>query len=286
MKPSLLEQSFHDGSKFHASNSFVRGFLHDALQWSRRKGTRVAQTKPNDWEDQCKRSVFRKAYLIKEYDILPALYVNSNQTQVLYAPGDKMTWDEQGSKQVDLVGGEEKRAFTAMVSVAADGTLLPFQAIYSGKSARSAPDKSSPGYDEATQAGIRFEYSGTATYWSNINTMKSYVNNILAPYFANAKTTLGRPQSQRTIWQLDVWSVQRSQEFRAWMKSTHPTIFLDYVPGGCTSVAQPCDVAMQRPFKQSIKKSYHEDIVNEALSQIKAEVKVVIFDKRVHVHRN
>jgi hypothetical protein len=47
----------------------------------------------------------------------------------------------------------------------------------------------------------------------------------------------------------------------------HPTIILDYVPGGCTVVHQPCDVGIQRPLKLSIKKTYHEDVVEDLLSE-------------------
>lgn len=60
----------------------------------------------------------------------------------------------------------------------------------------------------------------------------------------------------------------------------HPTIVLDFIPGGCTGVVQPCDVGIQRPFKLSIKQSYHEDIVQELLQQIdlggKADNKLTI----------
>lgn len=81
----------------------------------------------------------RKAYQIKEHDIPAPLYINSYQTNAIYVPGDKMTWAKKGSKQVTLVGSEEKRAFTVMVSVTSDGKLLPFQAIYQEKSKVSCP---------------------------------------------------------------------------------------------------------------------------------------------------
>ncbi|THU85174.1 hypothetical protein K435DRAFT_686052 [Dendrothele bispora CBS 962.96] len=116
--------------------------------------------------------------------------------------------------------------------------------------------------------------------------MQSYVNKILAPYFEQVKKVAGRPPSQKTIWMLDVWSVQRSEKFRAWMKSTHPTIILDYVPGGCTPVGQPCDVGMQRPFKLSVKKSYQEDVVKEAIEQIHNGNETITFDNRLAVHRD
>ena len=130
MNPGILKMSFKDGSKFRASDTFVRGWLHSALDWSWRKATRSAHKLPENWEEQCEKSTFRKAYTIKEHDIPAELYVNSDQTQLVYAPGDKMTWAERGANQVTLTGTDEKRAFTLKVSVASDGTLLPFQAVY------------------------------------------------------------------------------------------------------------------------------------------------------------
>lgn len=98
--------------------------------------------------------------------------------------------------------------------------------------------------------------------------MKSFVNDILAPYFDKKKDELGLPPSQKSLWQIDVWLVHRSKEFRGWMGKNHPNIILDYVPGGCTSVHQPCDVGIQRPLKFSMRKSYHEDIVYEIMSEL------------------
>ncbi|KAF5347663.1 hypothetical protein D9758_014853 [Tetrapyrgos nigripes] len=286
MAPALLSHTFKDGSTFQALESFVRAFMHSAMKWSPRKGTRAAHKLPEDWEEQLERSFLRKVFAIKEEDMLPEFIVNSDQTNVIYAPGDKMTWGESGAKQVELLGGEEKQAFTVMVSVCLDGRVLPFQAIYSGKTKVSCPSPSSPSYGKAISAGFQFEPSGTSTYWSNHETMHTYVNNILVPHFSHAKAAAGRPESQKTLWMLDVWSVQRSEAFRHWMAVNHPTIILDYVPGGCTPVGQPCDVGMQRPFKLAVKKSYQEDAVNEALEQIQKGEKSVTFDNRIAVHRN
>jgi hypothetical protein len=75
--------------------------------------------------------------------------------------------------------------------------------------------------------------------------MRSFVDNILAPYFDNKKLKLHLPPCQKVLWQINVWSVHRSNEFRNWMKEYHPWIILDFVPGGCTGVHQPCDVGIQ-----------------------------------------
>jgi hypothetical protein len=43
--------------------------LHKTLSWSVRKATQAAQKRPANWEAQCEKSFFRKAYIIKERDI-------------------------------------------------------------------------------------------------------------------------------------------------------------------------------------------------------------------------
>jgi hypothetical protein len=73
----------------------------------------------------------------------------------------------------------------------------------------------------------------------------------------------------------------RSDEFKDWMTATHPTIILDFVPGGCTGVAQPCEVGIQHPFKLSLKQSYHEDIVNKVLVQIDSGAPISSLDSQI-----
>jgi hypothetical protein len=94
-------------------------------------------------------------------------------------------------------------------------------------------------------ARFKFEFSGTKTYWSNQETMHAFVNNILTPYFARRKVELELPIEQKSLWQIDVWSVHRSEEFRDWMHIKHSNIIIDFVPGGCMGVHQPCDVGIQ-----------------------------------------
>src|SRR6266545_533595 len=52
------------------------------------------------------------------------------------------------------------------------------------------------------------------------------------------------------------------------MYTNHSNIIIAFVPGGCPGVHQPCDVSIQRPLKLLIRKSYHEDIVHEFLSEL------------------
>ncbi|EJD40365.1 hypothetical protein AURDEDRAFT_22701, partial [Auricularia subglabra TFB-10046 SS5] len=204
--------------------------------FSPRRPTRAAQKIPVNAAELGDKLLLRFAYLIEQLFILAAFCVNTDQTQSIFAYGTAMTWSATGEKQVGVVGQEEKRAFTLNVGVSMDGVLLPFQAIYSGKSVRSLPRSDAPGRERAQELGFLFEYSNMDTYWSTQETMRSYVDNILAPYFERRRIELGCPETQEYIWELDCWSVHKSEPFRSWMKRTHPRIKMLYVPAGCTGL--------------------------------------------------
>jgi hypothetical protein len=51
------------------------------------------------------------------------------------------------------------------------------------------------------------------------------------------------------------------------MRKTWRCVTLDFVPGGCTGIWQPCDVEIQCPFKLAIKRARLEDVVTETMSQ-------------------
>ncbi len=268
MAPEIFEHKAPDGSAFQCSDTFLRRFLHEQMHWSERRSTRDGRKIPADWEDQCTKAFFRLAHDIKEYDIPSELIVNTDQTNMVYAQGTKKTWAPTGSSQVSVSGADEKRAVTLCVSVSNNGTLLPFQAVYQGETMLSTPKKTAPHYDETIAAGFRYEYGTKSSYWSNQRTMTRLVDDIIAPYFAEQKEELKLPQDHKSIWQIDVWSVHRSEQFRTWLRTHHPAILLHFVPGGCTGLMQACDVGIQRPLKHSLRRSYHDDVVKDMLEQL------------------
>lgn len=287
-KPRLFEHRLSDNSTFRCSETFVRKYLH-GIGWSERRGTRAAQKLPANIEEVLMDAFFRESYTICKHKIKPELEVNTDQTQLNYQHGTKQTWNEKGAKNVSILGIDEKRAFTLVPSISASGELLPFQAVFEGSSKRSLPSPKSRLYDEAMKRGFKFVPSGTKTYWSNLNTMKSLVNDIIAPYFNAKRKDLGLPSTQKALWKIDCWSVHKSEEFRTWMKKTHPNIIIIYVPGGCTGLWQPLDVAIQRPLKLSLKRSGHLDMVNEVteqLTQPEVDPRTVKVDTTVGVLRD
>jgi hypothetical protein len=286
--PELFNYLAKDGSSFRASDSWLRKFLKHEMKWSLRQSTQAAQKLPPDAQQQIYYSTLRQALSICNYNIPAALRVNLDQTQVVYQQGSSMTYAETGSTQVPTIGAEEKRAFTLNVGVLASGVLLPFQAIYGGKTVKSLPNDSDDGFIEAWKLGFQFEVSKTDTYWSTLETMKQYVITILAPYFTSTKQSLSLEMNQECIWQIDVWPVHTSLEFRIWLHETHPYIILDYVPGGCTGIFQPCDVGIQRILKQSIQQSQHANVIKEVCDQLDSGVEAgnIVLDTKLGALRN
>jgi hypothetical protein len=284
----IFEEQSPDGTQFRCSEAFVQKYLQRTVGWSIRHSTRAGRKIPDNVDEVLNDAFLRIAYTIKNNDVPSSLVVNSDQGQLMYAQGSSVTYAPTGSKQVPTLGAEDKRAITMFLSVTNNGVMLPIQTIYKGLSSVSTPSTNSPSYPEAVSTGFLFEYSKTKTYWSTQETMRNFVNCILAPYFDSQKAKLGLPPDQCSIWLIDCWSVHRSEEFLVWMWKTHSTIIIIFVPAGCTGLFQPCDVGVQLPVKHSLKKSAHEDIVNEVLRQLEAGVspQKVTIDSGIKVMRN
>ncbi|KAJ7819860.1 hypothetical protein B0H14DRAFT_3736749 [Mycena olivaceomarginata] len=239
----------------------LRGFLRMTMEWSERKSTKAAQHTPKNWEDVCERAALRRAYVIKREDIPAELIVNSDQTGVVYNPSAKLTWAPRGSPQVAVIGADEKRAFTTLLAISLSGKLLPGQGV------------------SAAAAGFRHLPSKTGNHWANLGTMQDFVIHILDPYFQEEKKRLGLPPDQKSLWILDVWSVQVPKRARL---DAHqlPQYHARLHPRGCTGVSQPLDVGINRPFKQALKTAYHAYVVETLMAQM-ARGEEVHFDTHI-----
>ncbi|KAG8955750.1 hypothetical protein FRC04_007741 [Tulasnella sp. 424] len=287
--PEVFERETAKGRLFLCSPSFVRRFIRQRLRWSFRRATKAAQTTPKDAPELTRRAFLRMACTVRDEDIPAALIVNADQTQVILAQGTKASYAETNSKQVDVVGQTEKRAFTLMLSVSQSGDALPFQAIYTGKDPqRSLPKPTAFAYNELVSLGHRFEVSKTSTYWATQETMRYYVIHIAAPYFRRKINELKLPGNQRCILYIDVWSVHRSAEFRGWLRTMYPWILLQFCPGGCTSLFQPCDANINRLAKEAIRRAALEDIIKETTAFLEAGIspESIVLDKTIGTLRN
>jgi hypothetical protein len=70
----------------------------------------------------------------------------------LYHVGER-TWEKKGSKDIQVLGVEDKRQITIIVSFVADGSSLPLEIIFTGSTRRYLPQN---GLGKASCLGTRF----------------------------------------------------------------------------------------------------------------------------------
>jgi hypothetical protein len=81
------------------------------------------------------------------------------------------------------------------------------------------------------------------------------------------------------VWIIDYWSVHISKDFRAWMKRTSPLIHLLFVPANCTSIFQPADVILQRPFKHAFRQEFNKYTMEVIKNQLESSSDVKVDTK-------
>jgi hypothetical protein len=118
--------------------------------------------------------------------------------------------------------------------------------------------------------------------------MKTYVDQIIAPYFGRMKAKLGYPPDQTCIVQLNAWSVHRSLQFCTWVCKQYLWIVLDFIPANCTGIWQCCNVGIQWPFKQAVHHTQLEDMVAKTVEHLENHVMAakVQLDKKIGALHN
>jgi 5-keto 4-deoxyuronate isomerase len=106
----------------------------------------------------------------------PQLIVNLDQLGNVIWAGNNTTYHTKGAKQVDIVGNDEKRAYTLVVASSAAGNVLPFQQVWSGKTAKSLPKTlpaNATSMHRAKEIGIHFAFAESPKKTSHFSTLKT-----------------------------------------------------------------------------------------------------------------
>ena len=152
---------------------------------------------------------------------------------------------ESGSKQIPVVGMEDKREITVLLAATAAGFLLPPQVIYQGKTTGCHAKVTFP---------EKWHITHSETHWSNEHTMLEYLDNVIIPYVSNTRQALDFPEDQPALAIFDVFAAHRCQNVLEKLKSnnTHQI----FVPASCTGELQPLDVGINDQFKALLKQDF------------------------------
>lgn len=107
-------------------------------------------------------------------------------------------------QSVEVIGADDKRGCTVLVTTSGDGDVLPIQMIYGGKTDASLPKTAK--LADAERAGHDFTVS--ESHWCTITTLKRWVERILYPAYVERCKKLGLvPGKQQCVLQFDTYRV-------------------------------------------------------------------------------
>lgn len=101
------------------------------------------------------------------------LLIGFDQIGNYVLPSSGTTFAEHGSRQVDIIAKDEKRAYTLLVASTPEGTFLPFQQVWAGVSPQSLPSANARGMTEAVASSFDFAFTKSNKHGSHFSTLKT-----------------------------------------------------------------------------------------------------------------
>ena len=182
--PTFLPEN---GGSLHLDRGWAQSFMKrmNLVKW---KATKAARKIPPDFDSIKKDFLRRISETVKEHNIPDDLILNWDQTAV---PASEWTMASCGSKQVAMIGIDDKREVTALLRITLSGVLLPPQIVYKGKTDACHPQAKFPD-------GWRI--SDTESHWSTELSMMdvSFLIDQPSPSSVTGSDT-GSPQSINAV---------------------------------------------------------------------------------------
>ena len=137
--------------------------------------------------------------------------------------------------------------FLATLAGTLDGTFLPIQLIYQGKTSQCHPKYKFP---------KGFHITESENHWSNSSTMIDYVDKIIKPYVRNTIFKKDLPLHQKAIVIFDCFRAQITDDFLE--KLTQDRLIYVTIPPNCTDLLQPMDLSVNKSVKHFMKTEFEK----------------------------
>ncbi|RPA90955.1 DDE-domain-containing protein [Choiromyces venosus 120613-1] len=247
---------------FRFSNGWFRGFL-GRHKISLRCITKKAQKMPEDyrilvvnwlrfnrWNSQPAAGSFWDVAIdhpVGRYDL--SNICNLDETPIPFEYLQGKTYNTVGARTVwakESRSGWDKQQATLVLCIFADGIpQIPPMIIFHGTGQRVESEKLQ------YHAGVIVEFNPTA--YMNDGLFERYITNYLIPVLG------GRP----TLFALDLMGSHKTPTVLDILRKNNITPSL--IPGGCTSLVQPLDVSVNKPFKDLIR-----DLTDERIFELES----------------
>ncbi len=247
----------------------------------KRKATKAARKLPADFADIKLTFLERIMNEVQSNSIPLALVLNWDQTGSKLVPVSEWTLEKEGTKQIPVVGKDDKREITVLITVAATGDMLPPQVIYKGET---------PGCHAKVTFPEDWAITHGESHWSTEVTMLEYVDNVLVPYVSTTRQKLGLADDHPALAIFDVFMSHRCDSVLKKLKENN--IHQVFIPAGCTGELQPLDISFNEEFKSLMKFNFSRWYANEVkesldsgtnLQDIKVDPRATLMK---HLHTN
>ena len=161
----------------------------------------------------------------------------------------KHTWGPSRAKLISVLGWGDKRQFTVIPAISAEGKLVvKAQIIWAGQT-----DRCHPKGEKIDAMADLILHSHSASHWTTEDTILEYVAVLYTTYVIPKMTEQGLdPKIQKWVLLWDCYSVHRSEPVLEALKSKYANLVILFVPASCTAELQPLDLSFNFVFKSGV----------------------------------
>ena len=232
----LQAKKLNSDASFKASNGWTHRFM-QRHNLSLRQKTKISQKLPNDLEDKI--TSFHSFLLKqrKQIDFELGQIGNMDETPMSFdLPGNR-TVDVKGKKTVMIrTTGHERTHFTVVLACMADGTKLKPMVIFKRKTIPKG---------EKIPSGVLVHCHPKG--WMDEEGIVLWLSKVW-------NTRPGALLKKKSLLVWDQFRAHKTEKVKEKAKEIQTTQAM--IPGGLTSILQPLDVVLNKPFKDRVRKRW------------------------------
>ena len=223
--------------QFKAGNHWCQCFM-KRHGLSLRQKTTLAQRLPDDYEEKIVR--FHRFIIDrrKEHNYPLHVIANMDETPLTFDMPPNRTIHNTGEKTIKIrTTGNEKNRVTVVLACAGDGSKLRPMAIFKRKTLPKVANKHG--------VVIAAQEKG----WMDAEIMKVWIEKV----WRARRGGLGR---RRSLLVLDAFEAHVTDSVKTAIARENTNLAV--IPGGLTSILQPLDVSLNKPFKDNVRRRWME----------------------------
>jgi hypothetical protein len=251
---------------FLFSHGWFMGWRNE-FKISNRRATHIAQASPEDKLDIAIEYI--EALKVKrrsgEYNL--SMIINFDETPVYFDMIGNTTLNLKGKKTIFLKStNSQKKRITAGLAVAASGHILKPIIIFKG---------TNKGIIKGVTNKMNYILKKNENSWITKELFLHYIQTELKQYLNNQRRALKKPEA-KGLFLFDCFSGHLDEKIFCELRKINCEWAV--IPPGCTSLVQPLDVSINRPFKSKLKNSWTEWFSKKTKTDNKAPQKQQIYN--------